>query len=385
MAYIHYLAEINFLNIGWDILVILAFIIGGVLLDRLTIWLLDHIYKKSQKKATTSTEKASDNKSDTPAKTPKLPIFVNALKKPLHVFCITVGCSLGVLFIDTPQGAEEFFKIIHTALVAISMWCLIWVMLNLITDFVTPMALKHAKKSGMPVAEMLVPLLMSFLRVALMFIGILFVAQNMGYSITSFLAALGLGGAAIALAAKDTISNIFGSFVILFDHPFEIGDWVTINGVQGTVEDISIRSTKIRTFDDTVVAIPNQMLTTTQIDRRGKQKTKMDCNFGLLYSTTTDQIQAIVLDIEKYIESHPDTFETKKHYVHFNGFGDCSLDISVVAYTKNTNYKQHVKLKQEFLLAIMDIVHGHGADFAFPTRTLDLPSNPIRIRMEDSE
>ena len=116
MAYIHYLAEINFLNIGWDILVILAFIIGGILLDRLTIWLLDHIYKKSQKKATTSTEKASDNKSDTPAKTPKLPIFVNALKKPLHVFCITVGCSLGVLFIDTPQGAEEFFKIIHNFL-----------------------------------------------------------------------------------------------------------------------------------------------------------------------------------------------------------------------------------------------------------------------------
>ena len=395
MNYFNILAVGEFWTFGKDVLIILAFIVGGIILDRLTIWILDHLYKKSQKKLVVPTGDAAKSAPETAekkekqkvavdaeAKTAKLPIIIHAIRKPLHVFCITVGCSLGVLFIETPQGAETLFHIIHTALVAVSMWCLVWTMLNLITDFVTPMALRHAKKSGLPVVEMLVPLLMSVLRVALMLVGILFVAQNMGYSITSFLAALGLGGAAIALASKDTISNIFGSFVILFDHPFEIGDWVTINGVSGTVEDISIRSTKIRTFDDTLVAIPNQMLTTTQIDRRGKTKTKMDCNFGVLYATKPEQITQIILDIEHYIESHPESFETKKHYVHFNGFGDCSLDIAVVAYTKNTTYKEHVKLKQAFLIAIMDIVHKNGSDFAFPTRTLDLPSKPIHIHMD---
>ena len=388
------MVAIEFWTIGKDALLVLAFIVGGIICDRFTMWLLDHLHRNSKARAALRAIEAKDGpQSEREAaeaktlaiekRTGRIAAIINAIRKPLHVFCVTVGCSLGVLFIDPPKGAEEAFKIIHTALVAISMWCLVWFMLNLITDFVTPLALRHAKKSGMPVAEMLVPLLMSFLRVALMVIGVLFVAQNMGYSITSFLAALGLGGAAIALASKDTISNIFGSFVILFDHPFEIGDWVTINGVSGYVEDISIRSTKIRTFDDTLVAIPNQMLATTQIDRRGKKKTKMDCNFGVLYSTTPEQIRKIVLDIEKYIESHPDNFETTKHFVHFNGFGDCSLDISVVAYTKNTTYKQHVKLKQDFLLAIIDIVRNNGSDFAFPTRTLAMPTDPIRIKLDE--
>ena len=389
-----YMEAMEFWTIGKDALIVLAFIVGGIVCDRFLMWLLDHLYRNSKARAALrviEAKEASQSEKEAAAaknlaiekKSGRIAIIINSIRKPLHAFCVTVGCSLGVIFIDPPEGAKEAFKIIHTALVAISMWCLVWFMLNLISDFVTPLALRHAKKSGMAVAEMLVPLLMSFLRIALMCVGVLFVAQNMGYSVTSFLAALGLGGAAIALASKDTIASIFGSFVILFDHPFEIGDWVTINGISGTVEDISIRSTKIRTFDDTLVAIPNQMLTTTQIDCRGKRKTKMDCNFGVLYSTTPDQIKQIVLDIEKYIESHPDTFETQKHFVHFNGFGDCSLDISVVAYTKNTSYKQHVKLKQDFLLAIMDIVHNNGSDFAFPTRTLSMPGDPIRIHLEE--
>ncbi|GEM_PF-3391291 len=381
-----------------DVLVVLLFVVMGLVADKFSIWLINKLLKSHQKKkeallAAEREAKAEKGESSgsssgefkvriSQMNLKALQNFskvIEALRKPLHVFFVTVGCSLGVTIMHTPSWGTDLFKIIITALEAISTWCLIWFLLNLIKTVFTPLALEKAKKNGIHFGEMLVPILMSILRGILMIIGVLFVAQNMGYSISSLLAGLGLGGAAIALASKDTLSNVFGSFVILFDQPFDIGDWVTIDGISGTVEDISMRSTKIRTFDDTVVVIPNQLLTTTKIDRRGKVKTKMDCNFGVLYSTSVAQLREIVINIEKYIESHPDDFITNKHYVHFNEFGAASLNITVVAYSNQTNYKDHVKIKQEFMFAIMDIVREAGTEFAFPTQTLDFPKEPIQI------
>ena len=381
-----------------DVLVVLLFVVMGLVADKFSIWLINKLLKSHQKKkeallAAEREAKAEKGESSgsssgefkvriSQMNLKALQNFskvIEALRKPLHVFFVTVGCSLGVTIMHTPSWGTDLFKIIITALEAISTWCLIWFLLNLIKTVFTPLALEKAKKNGIHFGEMLVPILMSILRGILMIIGVLFVAQNMGYSISSLLAGLGLGGAAIALASKDTLSNVFGSFVILFDQPFDIGDWVTIDGISGTVEDISMRSTKIRTFDDTVVVIPNQLLTTTKIDRRGKVKTKMDCNFGVLYSTSVAQLREIVINIEKYIESHPDDFITNKHYVHFNEFGAASLNITVVAYSNQTKYKDHVKIKQEFMFAIMDIVREAGTDFAFPTQTLDFPKEPIQI------
>lgn len=409
-----------------DILIILLFVCLGHVADKFSIWLINLLLKRHQLQKARLAEakdaekeaKAAENgenaeasgktedgnagekgdDAETEGEKPKsrasfislrvvqnFSKIIEALQKPLHVFFVTVGSALGFTIIDTPSWGEELFKIIITALQAISMWCLIWFLLNLIKTVFTPMALEQAKKNGIHFGEMLVPILMSILRAILMVIGVLFVAQNMGYSISSLLAGLGLGGAAIALASKDTLSNIFGSFVILFDQPFDIGDWVTIDGISGTVEDISMRSTKIRTFDDTLVVIPNQLLTTTKIDRRGKVKTKMDCNFGVLYSTSVAQLREIISGIEHYIESHPDQYEANKHYVHFNEFGSSSFNITVVAYTKNTKYKEHVKLKEEFMYAIIDIVRASGTDFAFPTQTLDFSRGPVEISIAHEE
>ena len=386
-----------------DVLIVLLFVFLGILADKFSIWLINLLLRRYQARkelllkqqeeeakaemAANGIQNEGNEASDSKAR----PSFINlktmhnlskgieALRKPLHVFCVTVGSSLGLAIMHTPSWGVEIFKIITTALEAISTWCLIWFLLNLIKSVFTPIALEKAKANGIHLGEMLVPILMSILRGILMVIGVLFVAQNMGYSISSLLAGLGLGGAAIALASKDTLSNIFGSFVILFDHPFDIGDWVTIDGISGTVEDISMRSTKVRTFDDTVVVIPNQLLTTTKIDRRGKVKTKMDCNFGVLYSTSVAQLREIVTNIEQYIESHPEEFIANKHYVHFNEFGAASLNVTVVAYSNQTKYKEHVKLKQEFMFAIMEIVRASGTEFAFPTQTLDFPKEPIQI------
>ena len=384
-----------------DILIVLLFVFVGIIADKFSLWLINLLLKRYQvrkellrkqkeeeeraKQSGEHPEAASNAPNNSSPSLTSLKTIQNisnvieALKNPLHVFFVTVGCSLGLMMIHTPSWGVGLFKVITTALEAISTWCVIWFLLNLIKTVITPFALEKAKDNDIHLGDMLVPILMSIIRGILMVIGILFVAQNMGYSISSLLAGLGLGGAAIALASKDTLSNIFGSFVILFDQPFDIGDWVTIDGVSGTVEDISMRSTKVRTFDDTLVVIPNQLLTTTKIDRRGKVKTKMDCNFGVLYSTTVEQLRNIITKIEHYIESHPKEFITDKHYVHLNEFGTASLNITVVAYTNQTKYKEHVKLKEEFMFAIIEIVRASGTEFAFPTQTLDFPKEPVQI------
>jgi len=311
--------------------------------------------------------------------------ILKSLRRPLNIFWLTVGSSIGLYIINIPEEAKEFFSYIFLALKAIGIWCIIWFLINITDDVVMPRAKQRAKASETPIDEVLYPMLITLFKWAVVAIGILTIFQEFGYSVSTLVAGLGLGGAAIALAAKDTLANIFGSVVILLDHPFVLGDWVTINGCEGNIAEIHLRTTKIKTFDDTIVSIPNSILTNTQIDTRGKYKAKMDCSFGVYYSTTPEQIELIVEKIEKYINDQsigPDRKYESKHYVYFSGFGDSSLNITVVAYTHETSYKEHVKLKHKFLLEIIRIVNEVGTGFAFPTRTLDMPQTPIRVELE---
>ena len=180
-----------------------------------------------------------------------------------------------------------------------------------------------------------------------------------------------IGSAAIALAAKDTLANFFGSLVVFFDHPFDIGDWVSLNGVEGTVEEIRLRSTVIRTFENSIILMPNQMLTNTYIDNFERRKCrKMDCSFGVLYSTTQAQLEMIIDGIKKHLAENPNIY-TSSYYVAFNGFGASSLDITVIAYTHHTSKADHMADKQNFMFEIMRIVEAAQTGFAFPTQTIN--------------
>lgn len=149
--------------------------------------------------------------------------------------------------------------------------------------------------------DMLVPVVGGLVKFVLVYVGVLLVIQNLGYSVTSLVAWLGIGGAAIALASKDTLANFFGSLVVFFDHPFSIGDWISLNGVQGSVEEIRLRTTMIRTFENSLIMMPNVLFTNTSIEnyeRRVSQK--MNCSVGLEYSTTAEQIEEIVAAVKQY-------------------------------------------------------------------------------------
>ena len=198
----------------------------------------------------------------------------------------------------------------------------------------------------------------------------LMVLQNMGYNVTSLLAGLGIGGVAAALAAKDTLSNIFASFAILFDRPFVVGDWIQFDKTEGTVESIGFRSTQIKTFYDSVVSIPNFVLANQNVDNMGKRKFRRTrFTLGIQYSTPPEQIKAFIEGIKKIILSQE---KTKKDYyqVSFSGYADSSLNIFVNLFLQVKNWNEELELRELIFLEILELAQKLKVEFAFPSQSL---------------
>ena len=344
-----------------NILIVITCIIGALLLDKLTQWIIGKVQKKVE-----ADEKLKKSIFRGP--------LLTAAAKPLHALLLTLGCGLGLLIIEPPSWGKEIFAIITLILKAITIWCVVWYLLK-VTDQVTEHLKIKATTTDSSLDDMLVPILRGVSKTIIVAIGILLVVQNMGYSISSLIAGLGLGGAAIALAAKDTIANLFGSLVVFLDRPFDLGDWVMFNGVEGTVEEIRIRTTLVRAFDGSIIMVPNASLTSANINNfQRRSLRRLDANFGVYYSTKPEQVEKIVADLKQYIADHQDLFGPKC-YIGFSGFGDSSLDIFVMVYTYKTDLYNFCDVRQKFLLEIMHIVERNGTGFAFPTRTLEFAPN----------
>ena len=362
----------SFLDISVkDLLIIILCVLCALMFDKFSQWVI----KKIQKRIENDTSK-------------KRSVFsgplLTAAAKPLHALLLTLGCGLGLLIIDPPSWGIELFSVITLILKAITIWCVVWYLLK-VTDQVTEHLTYRASQTESTLDDMMIPIVRGVSKFIIVAIGVLLVVQNMGYSISSLIAGLGLGGAAIALAAKDTIANLFGSLVVFLDHPFDLGDWVSFNGVEGTVEEIRVRTTLIRTSDGSVVMVPNATLTSANINNMQRRKLRrLDANFGVYYSTKADQVEQIVADLKQHIADHQDVFGPKC-YIGFSGFGDSSLDIFVMVYTYKTALADFCEVRQEFLLEIMRIVERNGTGFAFPTRTLEFAPDsapmPIQSRI----
>lgn len=364
----------SFLEISvGDVITIVVCVIIALILDKLIQFFIVRASKKleEQKRASKFRE-----------------IILNNLARPLHVLMITVGCSLGLAIMDTPSWGQTIFSWIFILMRAISIWCLIWYLM-LVTNKVTDQFLHRAHKTDDKIDDMAVPLISGCVKVLLFVVGILLIIQNMGYSVSSLLAGLGIGGAALALASKDTLANLFGSLVVFLDRPFQLGDWISLNGVEGEVEEIRLRSTLIRTVDNSLITMPNALLTNTTIDNYACRKVrKMECSFGVLYSTTAAQIEQIVAEIKQHLAEHQDVYGPD-YYVGFGGFGASSLDITVTAYTRRVAKSEHFEDRQKFMLEIMRIVEKAGTGFAFPTQTLEWasqsPKMPVHVVMESQK
>jgi MscS family membrane protein len=182
-------------------------------------------------------------------------------------------------------------------------------------------------------------------------------------------------GVAVALASKESLENLLGSFTIFFDKPFQVGDIITIGEITGVVEKVGFRSTRVRTFDKSVVTVPNKNIINTELDNLGVRPVRrVKFYVGLLYSTSTEQIKSIVNDIQSLINNHPGTDNEGR--VRFMEFGDSSLNIMVLYFTKGPEWESMIDTRQDINFKIIDIVKKHGSDFAFPTRSLYFENQP---------
>jgi len=215
--------------------------------------------------------------------------------------------------------------------------------------------------------------LAKLIRLAVVISAVLVVLPTVGIEITALLAFGGVGGIAVGFAAQDLLANFFGGLMIYLDRPFAIGDWVRSpdREIEGSVETIGWRLTVIRTFDKRPLYIPNSIFNKISLENPSRMTNRrIKETIGIRYKDS-EKMEKIVEAVKKMLMSHPDIDTGQTLIVNFNGYGASSLDFFIYTFTKTTNWIAFHDVKQDVLLKIVNIVHEHDADFAFPTRTID--------------
>ncbi len=239
-----------------------------------------------------------------------------------------------------------------------------------VIDLVALELSEKARRTSTKFDDLLIPLVSRSLKVMALVVGTLACAEAFNLPITGLLGGLGIGGAALALASKDTISNLFGSFTVLVDRPFEMGDWIVTGDVEGTVETVGFRSTRIRTFYNSLITLPNSLLTTAVVDNMGRRRyRRMKQMISLQYDTTPEQVEAFCEGVRELLRRHP---YTRKDYYHvyLNEFSASSIDVLLYVFFECPDWNIELRERHRLMVDIMRLAQQLGCSFAFPTRTL---------------
>ncbi|MCA9700079.1 MAG: mechanosensitive ion channel family protein, partial [Myxococcales bacterium] len=274
---------------------------------------------------------------------------IHSLDGPMRWILLMAGLWIGyLLLIDQPIATG----LRSPVFLATELPFIIW-FANRLTNNLTDIWAVKAESTEGTFDDQLVPVIRTLAKILVVIVGLLLLFQNLGYEVGSLLAGLGIGGAAIALASKDTIANLFGSIVIFVDRPFQIGDWVEIGEQEGTVEEVGLRVTRIRTFANSLITVPNSALTTTAINNWSRmRKRRIKLTIGVTYDATPVQIEQAVEAIREVL--HADRRVAQDFMlVNFTDFGASSLDIFVYAFTLTTRWDEYMQVRQELLLEFM--------------------------------
>ncbi|PLX88695.1 MAG: mechanosensitive ion channel family protein [Desulfuromonas sp.] len=297
-----------------------------------------------------------------------------ALRKPAEFLAVIAGLWLAFTLLRLPPEPVDLQSLMTAVIKFLLAFDIAWALYNLV-DVLDGLLVRWASRTETDLDDHLLPFIRKSLRIFIVVMAIIMVVQNLGYSISGLLASLGIGGLAIALAAKDALSNIFGSIMILLDRPFGIGDWVQTGEIEGTIEEVGFRSTKIRTFAKTQITIPNSVLMNMPINNYSRMpKRRIKMNIGITYATSPAQMRQAVDAIRTMLREHP-AIDQEFFLVNFTDFGASSLDIMVYCFTSSTVWQEYLDARQDVCLRIMDILEGMGLEIAFPSRTVYLETN----------
>lgn len=313
--------------------------------------------------------------------------FLKLLRRPVEmlILLIIVYTAFSVLRYP-PQwhlvpssrfGLRMIVLKLYQVLMIISMT---WIVMNALSFFILVLGRRASSRVSPLLNEQLLPFLKEVVKVFLVIFSFIIALKVIfRLDVGSIIAGLGIGGLAVALAAKESLENLFASFTIFLDRPFIAGDMVQVGNIQGTIEKVGFRSTRIRTLDKSFLTVPNKMMIDQALDNLTQRKLRR-ARFmvNLTYDTTSEQIKAICEDIRELLANHEMT-KAEKSFVWFSEFGESSLNILILYFASTPDWAEFNAVKEEVNFKIIQAVEKHGATFAFPTRTLHIHHEPVVI------
>ncbi len=307
--------------------------------------------------------------------------LVSAAWGPIVLLWAMASSRILLRWVALAAPAQAFVVGLQKSLAIVAAF---WIILRSITVLQDALPVS-AWASRHPALRSLIPLGGRITRVLVFALGILTLVASFGYPVATILAGLGIGGIAVALGAQKSLEHFFGSLSIGVDQPFRVGDWVKVDGVEGGVEAIGLRSTRIRTLDHTVVSIPNGRLAEAPAENFGeRERIRLRAMLGLEYGTSSATMRVVRDAIEARLRAHPKTWPDRV-VVRFNQFSASSLDLELFCWIETTDIDEFRAIREELFLAIMEIVESSGASFAYPTSTVMLRTETVESRKSKVE
>lgn len=316
---------------------------------------------------------------------------VQLLGSPAALLIFGIGLWLAESFMDLRLGAERdlgwFWAAVAQTVIALAVGWAIYRLVEVLEAFMT----RWTSRTRTQLDDQLVPIVRKAMRVFIIIIVFLFIAQNIyQWDIAALLAGLGLGGLAFALAAQDALKNLFGSVVIFSDRPFQMGDWVRIADYEGFIEQVGFRSTRLRTFDGYLVTLPNSTVASSPVVNVARRPSiRRVLNVTITYDTPPEKVQRAVDIIQEMVDARKDHWqEDRPPRIYFNDFNAASLNIIVFYWYAPPSWWDYMAFNHDFNMELLKRFNEEGIDFAFPTQTLHLKqasdfSAEVRLGRDD--
>lgn len=309
--------------------------------------------------------------------------IIEAFRHPVVWGVWILGINMAVA-VAAEAADSEFYELIGPInRVAIIFLCALF-LINLIKR--AERNLVHPEYMAEPMDETTVSAIGKLLRASVIISALLIAMQAFGYSISGLLAFGGIGGLAIGFASKDLLANFFGGLMLYLDRPFKVGDWVRSpdKEIEGTVEDIGWRLTRIRTFDKRPLYIPNSVFNSISVENPSRMlNRRIYEKVGIRYDDI-DKMAVIVEDVRNMLRGHEEIDQDQTLIVNFNAFSASSVDFFIYTFTKTTNWIRFHEIKQDVLLKMSEIISEHSAEIAFPTSTVHVPDQVRLAQINDS-
>ncbi len=305
------------------------------------------------------------------------------------LYLLSIHISIYILIKDN-KLLNEITPWINTFYIGILTWAVYSLLSNSISNFAQHLVDKYPN-----VRKEMIVFILRIIKIVLILLVILFLFTQLGIDIKAIAASLGVGGIAIALASKDTLTNFFGSLSIMADNSFSQGDWIVANNVEGTIVDIRMRTTRIRTFDNAMITIPNSELANTPIKNYSKRRIgrRIKMSISITYESNINDIVNLKNDIQKMLENHPDIateedsvyrkskkFEAIKRedlqgvkrtlLVYIDEYDSSSINILIYCFSKSPVWEDWLSVKEDVIVKVNNLVIKNNCEFAYPTRTL---------------